>query len=238
MNINWQNIWDEKGSASRANYSLNQLISLNGFDTGCGFYREDQWGKLIKDFIDRTGLKPQNKVLEIGCGSGAFLYALNQSVRAKYFGLDYSLPLINVAKHVLKEAKFSCSEAADDAFSTDKFDIIFSHSVFHYFDNLEYAYKVLEKWAHKLSKGGKFVLMDVNDITFQKEYHTIRKKGAVLSGSYDKKYKFLEHLFLNKQDLKNKLVKLNMHDIEFFPHSVKEYGNSRFRFNVICTKAG
>ena len=237
MNINWQHIWDKKGFAPTANHSLTQLIKFNGFDTGCGSYREDQWKKLIKDFIDRTGIMPKDKVLELGCGSGAFLYVLNQSVRAKYFGLDYSMPLLNVAKRVLKQAKFCCAEADEDAFGDEKFDIIFSHSVFHYFEDLEYAYNVLDRWTRRLSKGGKLVLMDLNDIALQKEYHDFRKIGATHPGSYDKKYKLLHHLFLNKSDLERQLIELNMSNIEFFPHSVREYGNSIFRFNLICTKA-
>ena len=56
--------------------------------------------KLIKDFID---VRPcaKDKVLELAV-EVSFLYVLNQSVRAKYFGLDYSMPLLNVAKRVLK----------------------------------------------------------------------------------------------------------------------------------------
>ena len=235
-NINWHGIWEKKGTSADVNNSLIQLINLNGFDTGCGSYNEDQWLALADDFIARTELCQHDKILELGCGSGAFLYALNHHVPASYFGIDYSEPLIRVAKKVLQEASLCCSEADKSAFGVENFDIIFSHSVFQYFSSLNYAYKVLFLWTRRLSSGGKLVLMDLNDIAFKKNYHALRKKDADISSCYDSKYKSLKHLFFNKNELKNVLLSLGMKDVEFFPHSEKKYGNAKYRFNVMCRK--
>ena len=236
INTNWHEIWKKKGATSDVNYSLNQLINLNGFDTGCGSYNEGQWWVLANDFITRTGVCQQDKILELGCGSGAFLYALNQIVPASYFGLDYSENLIKVAKKVLPQASLSCSEADTDVFGFEKFDIIFSHSVFQYFKDLDYAYQVIHLWTRRISLGGKLVLMDLNDIAFRETYHALRKTDADMPGVYDQKYKSLRHLFFNKNDLKNVLLNLGMSGVEFFPHSEKKYGNAKLRFNVMCTK--
>lgn len=237
MDINWQKIWEKKAAGTIINPSLSELINLNGFDNGCGTYGEAQWETMVEDFIVRTGLKKRDKILELGCGSGAFLHSLNQTVSANYFGLDYSLPLVNVAKQVLKRANIICSDAEKDAFGDEQFDIIFSHSVFHYFKDVDYAYKVLNKWLPRIYWGGKLVLMDLNDIDFREEYHVHRKRMSDLPDAYEKNYGSLKHLFFNKNNLKNELFKLGMRNIEFFPHSVNGYGNSKFRFNVMCTKA-
>ena len=47
----------------------------------------------------------------------------------------------------------------------------------------------------------------------------------------------LDHMFYDKNDFLTTLESHGMCDIEFFPHAIPEYGNSSFRFNLICVKA-
>ena len=98
----WQTIWSKKELASNSTQSLNDLIVANGFDTGVGNYDEDKWREMVLDFLKRTNFTEKASILELGCGSGAFLFPLNEFVKANYFGLDYSQSLINIAKSAMQ----------------------------------------------------------------------------------------------------------------------------------------
>ena len=70
--------------------SLKDLVVANGFDMGVGSYDQDNWRKMGIDFLSRTNFSKSASVLGIGCGSGPFLFTLNELLQAKYFDLDYS----------------------------------------------------------------------------------------------------------------------------------------------------
>ena len=59
-------------------FTLQTLISLNGFDTGVGSYNEEDWQQMVSDFCVRAPVVANSKILEVGCGCGAFLHQINQ----------------------------------------------------------------------------------------------------------------------------------------------------------------
>tara|TARA_B100001989_G_C24498843_1_gene443686 strand:+ start:273 stop:983 length:711 start_codon:yes stop_codon:yes gene_type:complete len=232
----WQRIWSKKDLTPNSTQSLNDLIVANGFDTGVGSYSEDKWLEMVSDFLKRTNFTENANVLELGCGSGAFLFPLNEIIKANYFGLDYSLSLINIAKIALPKAHLVAKEAKSSIFDDVYFDVIFSHSVFQYFPNMEYADDVITMWCKKIKQGGKLVLLDINDKKKEDDYHNERMLAYRNPAEYYKTYEGLSHLFFDKVHLRELLKKCGMKEIEMFPHAVADYGNSKFRFNIICTK--
>ena len=89
----------------------------------------------------------------------------------------------------------------------------------------------------QIRRGGKLLLMDLNDVNMKHTYHSDRMLEYKSPTDYAKTYKNLNHLFFEKNSLSNRLESLKMSKIEFFPHAVHGYGNSKFLFNLICTKA-
>ena len=234
---NWKQIWSKKQLSSTEHRSLYDLIVADGFDTGVGSYDEDSWRKMVVDFLNRTKLNEAANVLELGCGSGAFIFALNELVQARYYGLDYSSSLIETARLALPEADFIASEASAPVFDDISFDIVFSHSVFQYFPNLDYANTVIERWCKNIKQGGMLVLLDLNDKNNEDNYHRERMQAYTSPDDYYDNYKGLEHLFFDKGNLVSKLKACGMTSIEYFDHAVTDYGNAKFRFNIICVKA-
>ena len=237
-NRNWNDIWNSKSIKTRPNFKLTlvDLIEADGFDTGVGSYTEESWRTLVADFCNRVALKSNSNVLEIGCGCGAFIYACNEIIQANYFGFDYSKALIEIAKKEIPNGHFVVSEANELTFSDTKFDLIFSHSVFHYFPNLQYVEKVLKKYTERLVVGGKLALMDLNDATHQKEYLSKRKSMYKKPEDYEKDYEGLKHLFFDKNEIESCLLLLDMDKFQYFPHAINSYGNAQTRFNLICEK--
>ncbi len=233
---NWKSIWANKELATDSTLSLNDLISVNGFDTGVGNYSEDKWNKMVTDFVKRTNFTKNSSILEIGCGSGAFLFSLNELVKANYFGLDYSPGLINIAKIALPSANLALAEAKSTVFEDVNFDVIFSHSVFQYFPSIKYAEDVIINWSKRIKQGGKLVLLDINDKEKEDSYHNERMLAYRNPTEYYETYEGLSHLFFNKLNLIEILKKCGMNRIEIFPHAIADYGNSKFRFNIICIK--
>ena len=63
----------------------------------------DQWNTLISTIIKSKGrerFKPNNPVIDFGCGAGAFLQTLRLLQGSlRLYGIDYSGPLVDVARH-------------------------------------------------------------------------------------------------------------------------------------------
>jgi SAM-dependent methyltransferase len=234
---NWKAIWSKKRVSLANQNDLENLISADGFDTGFGSYSVSNWIKMVESVAHECEITSKSTVLELGCGAGAFLYALKLVTNCEsLYGIDYSASLIEDAKTYLKDGKFTCSEANNIPFNNELFDCIFSHGVFIYFQSLEYAFTVLERSYKRLKSGGKICLMDLNDEEKKELYYSERRKYYTGLEPYDVHYKGLEHLFFNRCELITELEKIGYCDIQFFPHHIPTYHNSKYRFNVVARK--
>tara|TARA_B100000900_G_C20600814_1_gene725523 strand:+ start:5740 stop:6471 length:732 start_codon:yes stop_codon:yes gene_type:complete len=234
----WKNIWNKRKIVKelKTKITLADLIEADGFDTGATSYREKSWRTMVRDFCNRVTFNEDSNVLEIGCGCGAFLYACNEIVKANYFGIDFSRPLIEIAKKQIPRGHFVVSEANELTFKNTKFDLILSHGVFIYFPSHQYVEKVLKKYTERIVAGGKLALMDLNDSKRKKDYHSFRKSMYKNPDDYEKDYEGLQHLFFEKNEIEKYLKSLGMDKFKYFPHAVSSYGNADFRFNLICEK--
>ena len=232
----WKQIWSQKSVLNMSNITLQDLILANGYDTGVGSYSEKNWRIMVADFCQKIALQSDFKVLEIGCGSGAFLYAINEIFEVESYGIDYSESLIEVAKAALPNGEFKVQPADKPSNFKNSFDVIFSNGVFFYFPNQDYVKKVILNWTKHISSGGVFALMDLPDEKHEDTYHRERMKAYKDPSKYEDDYKDLRHLFFDKQEMTQYLEFIGMENVQLFPHIVTTYGNARFRFNIICNK--
>ena len=233
----WKQIWSQKSVCNLSNITLHDLILANGYDTGVGSYNEKNWRIMVADFCRKIALQPDCRILEIGCGSGAFLYAINEIFNVESYGIDYSKSLVDVAKAAIPNGEFKTQQADQPSNFKTSFDVIFSNGVFFYFPNQEYVKKVILNWTKHISSGGKFALMDLPDEKHEATYHSERMKAYKDPCKYEDDYKDLYHLFFDKEGMIQYLESIGMENVKQFPHAVNSYGNARFRFNIICTKS-
>tara|TARA_R100000808_G_C2151295_1_gene160260 strand:- start:1172 stop:1723 length:552 start_codon:yes stop_codon:yes gene_type:complete len=136
--MRWKDIWTRKGHQDTTDLRL-----LNGYeDTSI-----DE--RMVTEKISNTlGITKESRVLEVGCGAGM----LAQHLDCDYTGVDYSSSLVKKHIEILGNKVF-VSPANDLKFQDHSFDFAFSYSVFHYFEDHEYAREVIREMERVAKKG-------------------------------------------------------------------------------------
>jgi 2-polyprenyl-3-methyl-5-hydroxy-6-metoxy-1,4-benzoquinol methylase len=232
MNKNWKKVWNKNNRVE--NIILDMLINVDGFDSDTGKFDANSWLQYTNNFYNELGIinNQDNKysIYDIGCGSGAFVYPLYMQ-NHKVGGVDYSNVLVSLANTVMKNVDFVFDEAIN-VNVTEKYDFVISHSVFHYFNDLNYAKKILGKMLQKANK--KIAIFDINDKSKESLYNETRIIN-MNKKIYKDKYKGLDHLFYDKDWFIAIAKELNC-KINIFDQTFVDYANSKLRFNVIMEK--
>lgn len=178
----WKNIWEARKLT--ANGSIQEkLIRANGFDSGAEAVDVNRYTQFVELFSQLINLEPDESVFEVGCGSGAFLHPLRN---IKKGGLDYSKPLIEIAKGFIPNGDFIC-DAATNLNTDEKYDHVFAHSVFQYL-SLDQAKIVLSKMIQKSRKT--VSILDIPNIEKRSEQEEDRKL-SMGENEYNLKYQDL-----------------------------------------------
>ena len=143
--------------------------------------------------VDRIA-KPDQHVLEIGCGTGTVTSLIRSSV-AKY-GFDISSNMLAVAKGKIKEAQFIQGDMDYLPYSDHVFDIIAAHSTLHHFPSLD---MLLGEVRRILKPGGYLLIQEPNERDFRKAFF-IRALAFGLRKIGLKRYPNVEHLEVKPSD--------------------------------------
>ncbi len=229
----WKTIWEKKGKVASDDMDLTTLIAIDGFDTGAGEFPVDSWLSFVEETKEKLRLKKEQKILEVGCGAGAFLLPIYNSGMAVY-GIDYSNSHIQLCTKIMKLGIFKVSEANNIPFEDEFFDAVVSNSVFQYFDDLEYAEKVVTEIARVLKKKGCAAILDLNDVAKKEKYESIRR-NKLGDTEYDRLYGNLSHQFYKKEWFDNVANNFGL-KCRIQEQNIKGYDNSKFRYNVFLEK--
>ena len=115
-------------------------------------------------FIDLGKITHDDKVLEIGCGTGIFTEKIYLATNARITAIDISPALLEQASIKLPDVKFLVENAMSLSFENDTFDVIYGSSVLHHLDMptaLSEFYRVLRP-ATDDGKPGKLVFAEPN----------------------------------------------------------------------------
>ena len=103
----------------------------------------------VESLIKGSGISHISTVLEVGCGTGNYISAVQGSTGCICFGVDPSQGMIQQAKQKEKGVAFSVGSSENLNFENDFFDFVFSVDVIHhvigharYFSE---AYRVLKQ---------------------------------------------------------------------------------------------
>jgi ubiquinone/menaquinone biosynthesis C-methylase UbiE len=224
----WKSVWERKGAAAagRSMYTIEELFAADGFDTATGKTSEagrERMGALV---AEKLGAAPGRRILEVGCGAGAVL-ALLAGTGAKLAGADYSAPHIEIARRALPEAELHVAEAAVLPFAGAAFDGIFSHGVFLYFQDLDYARRVLDEMLRVAKPLARLLIVDVPDAATREECIAARRAaGASLTPA---------HLYYPRSFFEGFAARRGLR-ANIFEQDIPDYGNAAFRYNVLLER--
>lgn len=113
-------------------------------------YMPGRWAPVGQAMIDHYGIKPGDKILDIGCGKGFQLYELTQLMPGvEVYGIDVSDYAIEHAKEEIKD-RLQVSNANSLPFPDDHFDFVFSINTLHNLHNYD-----LDKALREMERVGK-----------------------------------------------------------------------------------
>ena len=230
MEDRWLEIWSRRSGTGAAVLDLNYLIALDGFDSGAGKIGIDDWQEYARRVSEKLDLRDGNSIYEVGCGCGAFLYALRERHDLKVGGNDYGSGLIETAQRVFPGDDFQCIEAVNID-PVPPYDYVISNSVFHYF-TLDYAKQVLARMIDKASLA--VCILEIPDIKTKDQAEKLRR-DMLSPEEYKKKYAGLHHTYYDRNWFAKVASERGMY-CETFNGFVPNYAQNEFRFGCVILK--
>jgi len=186
---------------------------------------------------------PGSSVLEVGCGSGAFLKALSEISDVTVFGMDFSETLIHVAKEALLEANVWVGDVRDGIRETSgrllaggkQVDFVVFHSVLHYLSEQDATSAVVE--ALGLAKK-KIFLAELPDARFEVSSESARE-AALGSEVYREKYRNLRHTYFSTDWANGVIRAANLGKdwrVERISRTLLDTAQRDFRFSVVLER--
>jgi SAM-dependent methyltransferase len=104
---------------------------------------------VYQNLLEEGGITNLSRVLEVGCGTGNYILALQAQTGCMAWGIDPSAEMLEKACARLGEVNFLTGKAEKLEFSARSFDLVFSVDVIHHVNNraafFSEAYRVLSK---------------------------------------------------------------------------------------------
>ena len=179
-----------------------------------------QWYIMIRN---KLKLNKKHLLLDVGCGAGFMTIPLLRYVDT-IIGLDALQAMLYRIPRKHRRIIKILSMADEMPLPDDYVDRVLCNSIFQYFSSYEYAKKVLKEMYRVCKPGGYIFVVDLPDKVKVKAYSTELKKESF-------KHKNLKRILYEKRFFLKLFPKAKI-----FDQSIKGYGNSPFRFNVLIRK--
>ncbi|MGK7920986.1 MAG: methyltransferase domain-containing protein [Trichodesmium sp.] len=183
-----------------------RMLAYKGIDTLSSAEKKQAWEKSIQNLIPKilqdVPVKPEWKLLEIGCGVGRLIKYLRENF-ARVDGVDISENMIQFAKQYLADGKQNGEVYVNNGcdlqqLADESYDFVFSTIVFQHIRSISIVKSYLRETFRVLKPGGYFRIQ-VHD-------HSAKSLGNFdEEGATDKQYYFSGNAYTAEQ-LKDLLI--------------------------------
>ena len=180
---------------------------------------------VVNHILEKVKNKNIKKILEIGCGTADYLYALTQQLNSDSYGFDNSENMINEANSKNPGLNLSINDL-DSVFNyeDDFFDLVYSIDVIHYVEDLNHYFK---ECLRVLNRSG--IIVTITDSQEDLENRTITKYFPESLEIEKKRYSSVYKIVKNMKD--NSLKKIEI------THTEREYKMDEKTFKKFKNKA-
>lgn len=102
------------------------------------------WAETTKEFVAKLGLKPGQKVLDVGCGVGGGDFYMSENFDVEVVGVDLSINMISRAIEraigLKCNVEFDCADCSKKTYPAKTFDVIYSRDAMLYIKVRNYPF--------------------------------------------------------------------------------------------------
>ncbi len=121
-------------------------------------YMEGRWEKVARALVEHYGIKPGDKILDVGCGKGFLLYDFTKVVPGvEIYGIDVSSYAISNSKEEIRD-HLQVGSATSLPYPDNYFDLVFSINTFHNLHNYELDLALRE--FERVGKQNKYICVE------------------------------------------------------------------------------
>ena len=203
---------------------MNYNIDYDNISKDYSMYRNAS-STVVNHVLEKIKNKNIKKVLEVGCGTADYLYALTQQIKCDSYGFDNSESMINEANKKNPGLNLSVDDLHNSFDYNDNFfDLVFSIDVIHYVKDLDHYF---EECGKVLNENG--IVLTVTDSEEDLKNRTITKYFPESLEIEKKRYPGINKIIEN---MKNKGFK----EIDI-THTEREYQMDDKKFQKFKNKA-
>jgi len=199
-------------------------------------------------FLAELDIKPNQKVLDVGCGIGGGNFLMAEKYNAQVLGLDLSSNMVGIAweraqEHNNTNTQFEIGDICKQNFPAESFDLIYSRDTILHIQDKEGLFALFKKW---LKPGGKVFITDYccgpkpwsDEFTAyvnQRGYdlRTVPEYGQIFTDLGFSNVKPIDVTNLFVESLKNELKKMDQIRDDF----IREFSEEDFNYLIDGWKA-
>lgn len=136
---------------------FDQWSEPNGYDV----FTPAGYNKIIGIFKKLAGkrLSKGHRIIDLGCGTGAFSRRFFQGLNAELLGMDISANAVKIAAQESKDINYIVGDVENIKFEDEYFDVVVFSGMLHHFPSIK---KSLSEGYRILKKGGCMLSYDPN----------------------------------------------------------------------------
>lgn len=160
-NFAWKSLWEEKAKET------NPFAA-----SGRTHIRPEEFSAIVSDVKEKLELRPEDTLLEIGCGNGLLLKHLGPCVR-RAVGVDFCATMLTKARLEttgLSNLEFLFGEATRLPMNGTRFSRILCYSVWHHLESLTEVKECLREIKRCGEEGGIALIGDLPHKNWRKAY--------------------------------------------------------------------